>query len=195
MALFGKKRKEEIQEIKQAIQLPTLEKIMAGIEKPVEQKPVQKLEEKLSEIPEEKPFIIKPNVERLAQRMPEHKLPEMPNEEIQEKMSFAPLFVKLDRYKQILNTMNYLKNTMNMIKNTFSILNELEKIRMENLRLVQETIEKADKKILTLDSEFMRPSGFIEDRPEIGDVESLEVTLVDLRDQVNQLKAELKSMT
>jgi len=90
--------------------------------------------------------------------------------------------------------MNYLKNTMNMVKNTFSILNELEKIRMENLKLIQDTVEKADKKILTLDSEFMRPSGFIEDMPELTDVESLEATLVDLREQVGQLKSELKNM-
>jgi len=189
MPLFGRKRKEEIQEVKQAVQLPTLESIMSQLEKPIEKKPVEELSKKIPETP-------------TAERIPEHKtierIPEMPREEIKEevreKSSFAPLFVKLDRYRQILNTMNYLKNTMNMIKNTLSILNELEKIKSENLKLIEDTIEKADKKILTLDSEFMRPSGFIEDMPELSDVESLEATLVDLREQVNQLKSELRSM-
>jgi len=190
MPLFGRKKKEEIQEVKHAVQLPTLEGIMGQIQKPIEKKPVEELSKKIPEIP-------------AAERIPEQKIvervPEIHREEVQEevkeKQSFAPLFVKIDRYRQILNTMNYLKNTMNMIKNTFSILNELEKIRMENLRLIQDTIEKADKKILHLDSEFMRPSGFIEEMPELTDVESLEATLVDLREQINQLKAELQSLS
>jgi len=195
MPLFGRKRKEEIQEVKEAVQLPTLEKIMGQVQIPPEQKPVEKLVQKMPEVsipkvPEHNMFERAPvRVERIPARVEEVK------EEVKERSSFAPLFVKLDRYRQILNTMNYLKNTMNMVKNTFSILNELEKIRMENLKLIQETIEKADKKILTLDSEFMRPSGFIEEMPELTDVESLEATLVDLREQVGQLKSELKNMT
>jgi vacuolar-type H+-ATPase subunit I/STV1 len=182
MPLFGRKRKEEIQEVKQTIELPTLEKIMNGMKRPIEKRPVEKLVEKIPETE-------KVTVEKIPEQHPKEI-----KEEVKEKSSFAPLFVKLDRYRQILNTMNYLKNTMNMIKNTLSILNELEKIKSENLKLIEDTIEKADKKILTLDSEFMRPSGFIEEMPELSDVESLEATLVDLREQVNQLKSELRSM-
>ena len=194
------KNKEEVQ-VKQTIQLPTLESIMEHVQTPPEQKPVEKLAQKIPEVHvppvHEIPKIPEhyfPHQERkmieMAPRVEEERIPSR----VEEKASFAPLFVKLDRYRQILGTMNYLKNTMNMVKNTFSILNELEKIRMENLKLIQETIEKADKKIMTLDSEFMRPSGFTDEIPEFADVESLEATLVDLRDQVGQLKSELKNM-
>lgn len=199
MALFGRKNKEEVQ-VKQTIQLPTLESIMGQIQIQPEQKPVEKLAQKIPEVliptAHEIPKIPEhhfPHQERKMVEMTPHVEERIPAR-VEEKASFAPLFVKLDRYRQILSTMNYLKNTMNMVKNTFSILNELEKIRMENLKLIQETIEKADKKILTLDSEFMRPSGFTDEIPEFADAESLEATLVDLRNQVGQLKSELKNM-
>lgn len=123
------------------------------------------------------------------------KVEKQPVEKEPERPAFAPLFVKIDRYRHILNTLQYMKTTMNLIKNTFSVLNELEKIRAENIKLIQNTIEKVDKKLLTLDSEFMRPSGFIEEIPEVHDVEGLESTLVELRNQVNQLKAELQSLS
>lgn len=142
------------------------------------------------ELPEE---LKKDNlVERLVKGV--EKQPVEKEEKESERPAFAPLFVKIDRYRHILNTMQYLKSTMNLIKNTFSVLNELEKIRAENIKLIQKTIEKVDKKLLTLDSEFMRPSGFIEEMPEVHDVEGLESTLVELRDQVNQLKSELQSL-
>lgn len=119
---------------------------------------------------------------------------EKPKEKEPKKPSFAPLFVKLTRYKQILNAMNYLKTTMVMIRNTFSILNELERLKAENLKMIQSAMEKVEKRLLTLDSEFMRPSGFTEELPELHDVESLEATIADLKSQIDQLKTELERM-
>lgn len=119
-------------------------------------------------------------------KMPEAKKPERPE--------FAPLFVRLNRYKQILHEMNYLKTTMGMVKNSLSILNELDRLRKDNLKIIQEAVGKVEKRLLTLDSEFMRPSGFTERVPEIRDVESLEVTMADLRREIDRLKGELEQI-
>jgi len=114
----------------------------------------------------------------------------------QERPVSAPLFIKLDRYKQILNSLAELKTALIMIKNSFSVMNELEKLKNENLKMIENVIERIDKRISGLDSEFLRPSGYHEELPEeVYEVESLGATLTDLRDQVNQLKAELESLT
>jgi hypothetical protein len=113
----------------------------------------------------------------------------------QERPAFAPLFIKLDRYKNILSAITELKTTLVMIKNSFSVFNELDKIKEDNLKVVASAIERVDKRIAALDSEFLRPSGYREELPEeVYAVESLDTTLSDLRYQVDQLKAELESL-
>jgi hypothetical protein len=121
--------------------------------------------------------------------LPTPKEPEME----EERPSFAPLFVKIDRYRQILSTMNYLKNTMMLIKNNFAILSELEKLKEENLKLIENTLDRMEKKILSLDSQFMRPSGFMEDE-EVKDAGALDATIADLSGQIEDLKAQLENI-
>lgn len=110
------------------------------------------------------------------------------------KPEFAPLFVKLERYKQILSDLEGLRTTMAAIKNAFSILNQLDKLRYENIGMLQNTIEKVDEKLAALDSEFLRPAGFREELPTEEYSEGLESELGNLKNQVDKLKSELKSV-
>jgi len=109
---------------------------------------------------------------------------------------FAPVFVKLSRYKQILSDLNYLKMGINLIRNQIAILSELERLQAENMKVLHSTIEKMSNALVKLDSEFMTPSGFMEDVPEMemNEVESLENTITDLRAQIEGLKGEVESM-
>jgi len=118
-----------------------------------------------------------------------------PEEVEAKKPAFAPLFVKLDRYRQILYLLNELRTTMAAIKNAFSVLAEVDRLREENSRMIRSAIDKVDKRLVALDSEFLRPSGFEEGFPaETYGVESLEGVVTDLKGQVDQLKSELESM-
>lgn len=120
---------------------------------------------------------------------------ELPKIEEGKRPGFAPLFVRLNRYKQILNTMNYLKGNLNVVKNGLTVLRELYQMIEQNLKSVEEAVEKMEQKVLKLDSEFMRPSGFVEYGPEAQDIEAVEVTLADLKNQLDRLKAEIEQMT
>lgn len=111
------------------------------------------------------------------------------------KPAVAELYVKLERYEKVLNSLNDLKATMTTIKNAFSILNELNKVREDNLRKIQNTIENVEKKLMALDSEFVRPSGYEEVSTEVYGTEGLDSELTELQEKVSQLKTELKSMT
>ncbi len=115
---------------------------------------------------------------------------EEPKEE--ERPTSAPLFVKIDRYRNILTGVNELKTTLVAVKSAFSVLTEMDKLRAETLEMIEKSIGKIDKRLHALDSEFLRPSGFHEEMPhDVYNIESLEVVLSSLKSQVDQLKTEI----
>lgn len=109
------------------------------------------------------------------------------------KPAFAPLFVKIDRYKSVLNMLNDLKATVILVKNAINVQENIEKVREDNRKLIESAINKIENKIVTLDSEFMRPKGF-EDKmpPMLYESGSLEGVVEDLKVQIEDLKSELK---
>lgn len=192
MPLFGRKKEvSDIQEVKEAIEKssPVFEKPSEAVEilrRNIEM-PMQKISEpiKSNDLPV-----------KHEEKIPEMKLPQtaFQVEEHKEKTSFAPLFVKLDKYKQILNALIELKTTIAAIKNSFTVLNELERLKMESLKMIQSSIDKMDKKLVALDSEFLRPSGFHEEMPpEMYSADSLGGVLNDLRSQIEQLRTEIQA--
>lgn len=110
-----------------------------------------------------------------------------------ERPAFAPLFVKLDRYKTILDSLAELKTTIAAIKNAFVSLIELENLKRENLKIIQNAIGKVEKKLVSLDSEFLRPSGYEEVHSEFYSID-LEPSIADLKSQIEKLKSELESI-
>lgn len=132
----------------------------------------------------------------VEQQTPPQKV-EHKEEKEPERPAFAPLFVKIDRYRSILNSLGYLKTALVMVKNSFATLNELERARNQTLDVIQKALEKIEKKISSLDIELVRPAGFHEptEAIEYHDVETIEATIADLKGQIDQLKAELENMT
>lgn len=187
MGLFGKKKEE--------VTLPPVAPQNIDFQNaPVNNYPVENFEKQISKMPEPKsePILEIPRPAPIVQ-----KSTEVVEEE--ERPKFAPLFIKLDRYKHILNSMSELKKTVGAIRNALSLMNELEKLKVDNLKLLQVAVEKFDRKIVDLDSEFIRPSGFSEESREYmkdqSEAESLERVLSDLKSQVGQLRRELDSIS
>ena len=67
----------------------------------------------------------------------------------QEPTVSAPLFVKIEKYRNILNNLNDLKATVLMLKNALIVQKEIERTRDENINLIQSGINKIDKKLLS----------------------------------------------
>lgn len=133
-------------------------------------------------------------LEQEVDEVPEKKVEKEP-----ERPMFAPLFVKLDRYRQILNLVGYLKNSITLMRNSLATLNELEKARNETVRIVYDALEKIEKGIGELDSELVRPAGYSSEddeleKPEYRDVETVGATIADLREQIEQLKSEVEAI-
>jgi polyhydroxyalkanoate synthesis regulator phasin len=196
--LFGKK-KDERQEMMPQQAHPAVEELMKKMNT-LENIHATNMQPTVN-MPEMQPVPARPVLQ--ARTMPEEMprkvdFPKQPTQEPEmkeeQRSSFAPLFVKIDRYRQILSTMNYLKNSMMLIKNNFVILNELEKLKEDNMKILQEGIERLEKKVVSLDTQFLRPSGFMEDVKETQDVEVFESTISDLSGQIQNLKAQLQSL-
>lgn len=114
-----------------------------------------------------------------------------------EKPAVAPLFVKMDRYRQILTTIGNLKTALMIVKNSLGTLQQIERVRDETFGIITDLVEKMDDKLISLDNDLLRPAGFHETEessPEKQDIRSIEATVSDLQGQIEQLKLELGKM-
>ena len=109
---------------------------------------------------------------------------------------FAPLFVKIEKYRNVLSSINDLKTTIIMLKNALYIQRQIEGLRDENRKFLELAINKIDKKIVSLDTEFLKPKGFEEEFPPATyETGGLEGVVDDLKKQIEGLKSELKTIT
>jgi hypothetical protein len=111
-----------------------------------------------------------------------------------EKKPSAPLFVRLDKYEEILNSLDYIKSALTTLKNSFAVLVDLEKLRDENLKLIQETLKNVSQRFSSLDAEFLRPVGFEGEPIKYPETSVLETTLADLKNQIECLKSQLEGL-
>jgi len=122
----------------------------------------------------------------------------------------VPLFIKLDRYKNILHTISDLKSTVTKVKNAFQMFSEMERVKAQNLRVLEAAVQKVEARLADLDSEFLRPVGLKEKEVEQpqefsvveeaqngsnGNDEGLHGMISDLRVQISKLKEELDQMS
>jgi len=140
---------------------------------------------------------IAPNISRATTwtaTVPQKSLSEIPSD--------VPLFIKLDRYKNILHTISDLKQTVTKVKNAFAMFSEMERAKAENLRVLEAAVQKVEARIVDLDSEFIKPAGLVEteqqeggaDENSAGGDEGLHGMISDLRVQIDKLKEELEQL-
>jgi two-component sensor histidine kinase len=123
------------------------------------------------------------------------KIPEPIEEEeheIKKETQFAPLFIKLDRYKNILHQVSELKMTMLTVKNTLAVITEMDKLKAESMKMIQDAVERVDKKLAALDTELIKPSGYHDMVPQQIARESLQSELDELKGQIEALRFEME---
>jgi len=112
--------------------------------------------------------------------------PKVEETKIEKEEYSIPLFVKIERYEEILSVLNELKVLIRDVSNAISMLNEIEKMRNENLAVIQRSFEKLKEKIEYFDSKFKKPRILKENIPK-QEISSIEESL-------NKLKSELEKM-
>jgi hypothetical protein len=122
--------------------------------------------------------------------------PQHDEEQMTDGPVYAPLFVKIDRYRNILSTIASIKTTVVVVKNSMSVLAELDRARQQTMSVVRDAMERIEKRLGNLDTELVRPSGFSANVPQetYSEVQGVESTLAELKGQIAQLKNELQQM-
>jgi hypothetical protein len=127
---------------------------------------------------------------------PPIKTPEPQVPSVGESRTYAPLFVKLTKYKEILSNVEILMGTVDALKSQLELQNELSRLQMENSKSLQQSVEKVIGMLSKLDSDFLKPAtiGASDDCDAAGsEADGLQRTLTDLRAQIDSLKQDLET--
>ena len=119
---------------------------------------------------------------------------ELPVEELPvERETGAPLFVKVDKYRDLIKSIQELKLYVASTKQVFTVLHETESLRADTLNILRATLQRLERGIIEIDTELLRPYGAGE-VTESAEVTHIETSLTDLQKQLLELKRELQEM-
>lgn len=107
----------------------------------------------------------------------------------------APLFVKLDRYKDLLDRIQEMKAFNAGLKQTFAVVHEAEAVRMDALKIMRATVQRMDKTLAEIDTSMVRPRGIDLDKA-YPDTETryIESSLTELQRQLATLRRDLQEL-
>lgn len=108
----------------------------------------------------------------------------------------APLFVKVDKYKEVLTGIQEMKIFLSGLKQIFTVMNEIEEMRIQSINVLRATMQRLEKSVVEIDSGLLRPKGvdmrtLTQAEP---DMHRIEDSLTDLQTQIKDLKKVLHEM-
>lgn len=107
----------------------------------------------------------------------------------------APLFVKVEKYRDIVSTLTEMKGFVAGIKQVYGLVHEAETVRAEALKILRSSVQRLEKSIYEMDSELLRPRGFIAETKETEtEMSHVEDSLGDLQRQLALLKKEIEQL-
>ena len=204
---FGKKKKD-MDELKRAVvgeDSPAAHFIETKEEhepepifiEPKEEKPSEPLEEAKKE-----PEIRKP-LKEPSEPQPEHpqkeeaKLeeakPAVKPVEKKEEKSTAPLFIKVDKYKDMVANLEEIRVLLRGMKQIFSMFSEIERIRDDSLKILRATLQRIERNIIAIDSYMLKPPE-LKLETEEPEKSKIEESLMDLHKQLKAIKEELEKV-
>ena len=126
------------------------------------------------------------------------KLPSAPGElpplpkKFERKEDFAPLFVKVEKYREIVGALQEIRGFVANIKKLFGVVSELETARGEAIRLMRVAVERFDRAVVDIDQALLRPIGFEEFPKGEMEIKHVEKSLSDLHRQIEGLRKEVE---
>ena len=121
-------------------------------------------------------------------------MPQVEEMPVVERETGAPLFVKVDKYRDIIKSVQEMKLFVASTKQVFTVLHEIESLRADTLNVLRATIQRLERSITEIDTELVRPHGVSVAAEESTEVTHIESSLNDLQKQLLDLKRELSEM-
>lgn len=110
-----------------------------------------------------------------------------------ERKEDAPLFVKVDRYKEILTIMQDMKTFISGMKQLFTVIKETDEVRNSALNILHATVQRLERNVIEIDNEMAMP-GEVDFRipHEETEMSHIEESLIGLQRQLADLKRDLQ---
>jgi hypothetical protein len=108
----------------------------------------------------------------------------------------APLFVKVDKYRDLISGLQEMKLFVSSVKDIFGLMQEIENIRSDALNIMKVTVQRLEKSVIEMDSELLRPKGMTSSPFPQGETEikHIESSLSELQQQLLALRKELQGI-
>jgi hypothetical protein len=105
----------------------------------------------------------------------------------------APLFVKIEKYKEILESIQKMKLSLKNIQFLMSFREQIKKMDEENDQLIYKTLQALNQSIGEFNANFSIPRG-VSYIPKPPTEERVDETVSDLGDKINKLREELEKI-
>lgn len=107
----------------------------------------------------------------------------------------APLFVKIDRYKELLSYLHLLRLGMTNLKDLMCVLKTTQEMLKETNGALELTIEKTNAYLSSMDTELLKPRGIDIDIEEDSRRTEMRMTLEELNIHLEKLRQEVRSIS
>lgn len=113
-------------------------------------------------------------------------------EETAEEEESAPLFVKIDKYRQVIQNLEQIKNSLKDLRDLFALMDEIDGIKREGMKELRDGISSLADGLISMDEKFIRPRGAREFRKEGPSERSR--TVQELQDELKDVRRELNRL-
>ncbi len=118
----------------------------------------------------------------------------VPIPDIKEKRE-APLFIKVDRYKELLSYLRVLRSDTETLNQLGSVLNSTQEMLVETNKALGATLNRTNKLIDSIESELGRPQHIDIDEESDSKMAEMKISLTELRSQLDKLKSQVKAVS
>ncbi|MEM5872592.1 MAG: hypothetical protein QXD55_01920 [Candidatus Aenigmatarchaeota archaeon] len=111
---------------------------------------------------------------------------------IEETPKIAPIFIRIDRYKEILSHIQGLKNTITNLENILAIRKHVHKINAESDEVLENALKKFAESTNLFGREFVTPRGPEQFAKNESKKDEIDSTISRLGEEIAKLKQELE---
>jgi len=143
---------------------------------------------------EEKPYYYgsKPTIKTGEGGIPDEQMARVSPETTE----FAPLFVKVDKYRETVINIQELKTYLAGMKEIFAVIKDIEELKTSAIDMIEGTINRMDSIIANVESLLLKPPGikFEGYGPGMEDVDKIELSMIELHKEIENLRERLQQM-
>lgn len=109
--------------------------------------------------------------------------------------SFPPLFIKIEKYKELVQSLQRLKSYALSLRDALDALNDIEKELKTGILITQKALDDFNSMIALMDSKLIRLSDAAEGESDYETPEHMDDYIKGVYDQISKIRDELKTIT